>query len=76
MMADAQGDDDDDIFVYMGGNQLVPDGVRRARIHKDVKIILRGAFSNRQSLIYVEFHDGIEIIEKEAFYNCPSLRGR
>ena len=27
-------EDDDEIFVYMGGDQEVPDGVRRARIHQ------------------------------------------
>ena len=67
--------DDDDIFVYMGGDQQVPDGVRRARIHRSVKIVPRGAFFNRHQLIYVEFHDDIEIIEKDAFYNCISLKG-
>ena len=45
-MADAQDDfdDDDDIFVYMGGNQQVPDGVRRAKFHKSIKIVPAEAF--------------------------------
>ena len=67
--------DNDDIFVY-DGTQPVPDGVRRARIHKSVKIVRARAFYKREHLIYVEFHDGVEIIEEEAFYNCPSFRGR
>ena len=67
--------DGDEIFVYMGGAQRVPDGVRRARIHQDVKNIPREAFYNRRQLISVEFHDGIEIIEKDAFSGCKSLRG-
>eukprot|EP00986_Skeletonema_menzelii_P010979 scaffold5509_cov152-Skeletonema_menzelii.AAC.2 len=67
--------DDDDIFVYMGGDQRVPNGVRRARIHKSVKIVPRGAFQYRRQLIYVEFHDDIEIIEELAFYDCISLKG-
>ena len=67
-------DDDDEVFVYMGGDQQVPDGVRRARIHKDVKIVHARAFYHRRQLISVEFHDGIEIIEEYAFYCCPSLR--
>ena len=66
--------DDDEVFVYMGGDQQVPDGVRRARIHKSVKIVRARAFQNRQNLISVEFHDGIEIIEEEAFRGCYSLR--
>ena len=74
MMAEApQGDDD--IFVYMGGNQRVPDGVRRARIHKSVKIVRARAFCKRTQLISVEFHDGVEIIEGAAFFNCWRLSG-
>jgi len=53
---------DHDIFVYMGGDQVVPWHVRRARIDKSVKIIPRGAFEFRRRLIDVEFHDGIEKI--------------
>ena len=68
-------EEDDEIFVYMGGDQRVPSGVRRARIHKSVKIILEEAFYRRQHLISVEFHDGIEIIEKDAFSWCKLLRG-
>eukprot|EP00986_Skeletonema_menzelii_P001729 scaffold470_cov77-Skeletonema_menzelii.AAC.1 len=67
--------DDDEVFVYMGGDQQVPMGVRRARIHKSVKIVPRRAFYCRQQLIYVEFHDDIEIIEECAFWGCESLRG-
>ena len=67
--------DGDEIFVYMGGAQRVPDLVRRARIHISVKIIRRGAFLHRTNLISVEFHDGIEIIEEGAFLWCISLRG-
>ena len=73
-MAEARNDDDE-IFVYMGGHQRVPDHVRRARIHKSVKIVRARAFQSRQYLISVEFHDGIEIIEEWAFYFCTSLRG-
>ena len=67
-------EDDDEIFVYMGGDQRVPGGIRRARIHEDVKIILEQAFQDCWRLISVEFHDGIEIIEKYAFLWCTSLR--
>ena len=74
MMAEAQGDDDE-VFVYMGGNQQVPDGVRRAKIHKSVKIVRARAFYQRRQLISVQFHDGVEIIEKGAFSGCSSLRG-
>ena len=73
MMAGDARADDDEIFVYMGGDQEVPDGVVRARIHKSVKIVPAWAFENRRHLISVEFHDDIEIIEEEAFRYC-SLR--
>ncbi len=59
----------------MGGDQEVPDGVVRARIHKSVKIISARAFQNRRYLISVEFHDEIEIIEEGAFAWCTSLTG-
>jgi len=55
---------DGEIFVYMGGDQVVPDDVVRVRIDKSVKIITSQAFEHRRRLIYVEFHDGIEIIRE------------
>ena len=74
MMMEAAPEDVDEIFVYMGGDQRVPNGVRRARIHKSVKIVRANAFENRQQLVSVEFHDGVEIIETNAFRCCYSLR--
>ena len=71
MVVEAQ-EDDDEIFVYMGGDQEVPDGIRRARIHRSAKIVRVRAFSNCWQLISVEFHDGIEIIEEWAFMGCRS----
>jgi hypothetical protein len=71
MMAEER---DDEIFLYMGGAQEVPEDVRRVRIDKSVKIIPWRAFQFRSSMMYVEFHDGIEIIGGWAFYDCISLR--
>mmetsp|Transcript_19906 Transcript_19906/g.28372 ORF Transcript_19906/g.28372 Transcript_19906/m.28372 type:complete len:327 (+) Transcript_19906:50-1030(+) len=65
----------EDVFVYMGGDQFVPDGVIHAVIHPSVKIIRRRAFYDRRHLVSVEMHDGVEIIERQAFCNCESLRG-
>ena len=70
----AEARDDDEIFVYMGGDQVVPDDVRRVKIDRSVKIIPTRAFQGRRHLIDVEFHDGIERIEKYAFFCCGSLR--
>jgi len=66
---------DDDIFVYTGGDQVVPNDVVRVKIDKSVKIIPKKAFEHRDSLIDVEFHDGIEEIGKWAFGRCILLRG-
>ena len=73
--ADDGGNEDDDVFVYMGGNQFVPRDVTHVRIHKSVKIICKEAFSHCRNLESVEMHDGVEIIEEEAFYWCTSLKG-
>ena len=73
-MAEAAAQDDDDIFVYMGGDQQVPLGVRRARIHISVKIVRARAFQGRHQLISVDFHDGVEMIEEQAFDGCGLLR--
>ncbi len=75
MMAAAEArNDDDEVFVYMGGDQQVPWDVRRVRIHKSIKIIPRRAFQYRSRLVYVEFHDDIEIIEMFAFCGCTLLK--
>ena len=67
--------DGNNIFVYMGGDQEVPDGVTHAIIDPSVKIVPRMAFYNRRQLVTVIFHDGVEIIGEEAFCYCVSLRG-
>jgi hypothetical protein len=75
-MADHADDDgDNNVFVYMGGNQEVPEDVTHVRIHKSVTIIARWAFSNCMHLVSIEIHDGVEIIGNGAFYWCSSLRG-
>jgi hypothetical protein len=74
-LAAVEAQEEDEIFVYMGGDQHVPVRVRRARIHKSVKIVRARAFQNRINLVSVEFHDGIEIIEEDAFNECISLSG-
>jgi hypothetical protein len=76
MMAEhAAGGRDDDIFVYTGGEQVVPRDVTRVIVDKSVKIIRREAFYERDRLVSIEMHDGIEIVEEWAFCGCTSLRG-
>ena len=64
-MADNNGGDNNNLFMYMGGNQRVPRDVRYVRVHQSVCT----------NLISIEMHDGVEIIEGGAFQTCPSLRG-
>ena len=40
-VVEALEEEEDEIFVYMGGDQVVPQRVRRARIHNSVKIVRR-----------------------------------
>eukprot|EP00984_Skeletonema_dohrnii_P023033 scaffold12159_cov86-Skeletonema_dohrnii-CCMP3373.AAC.3 len=63
-----------DNFVYMGGQQVVPEDVRHIIIDRSVNIILR-AFRYRTHLLSVEMHDDVEKIEECAFVNCHSLTG-
>ena len=65
----------DNIFVYLGGEQVVPDGVTHVRIRRSVKIIPRRAFEGRRNLVSVETHNEIEKVEGYAFSGCRSLRG-
>mmetsp|Transcript_19122 Transcript_19122/g.28871 ORF Transcript_19122/g.28871 Transcript_19122/m.28871 type:complete len:187 (+) Transcript_19122:116-676(+) len=64
----------DNIFVYLGGEQVVPQDVRRIIIDRSVKIIPDRAFAGRERLISVEMHEGIEIVGSWAFSRCHSLR--
>src|SRR5210317_752746 len=76
-MADHADDDagnNNDVFVYIGGDQEVPEDVTHVRIHKSVKIIPFRAFHNCcRNLVSIEMHDGVEIIEEDAFWECTSL---
>ncbi len=73
-MADHADDgDNNDVFVFMGGDQRVPQHVRYVRVHKSVKIIRLKAFGWCKNLVSIEIHDGVEIIVEYAFYCCTSL---
>jgi hypothetical protein len=61
-------------FVYMGGNQVVPRDVTHVIVHRSVDTIRRRAFRNCTKLVSIEVHDGVKLIEEEAFYFCRSLR--
>jgi hypothetical protein len=84
VMADNQlllGNDDDDaggeddVFVYTGGDQEVPDDVRRLRIAENVDTIPERTFHNCDQLIEVRGHNKIRTIKKYAFdRKCYRLR--
>jgi hypothetical protein len=59
-------DDDGADFVYTG-QEDVPDGVIRVRVHPSVRVIRARAFLEQTTLIGVDLHDGIKVIEEEAF---------
>ena len=40
----------DEVFVYMGGDMVVPDDVVRAQVHPSVAIIPGRAFQSRRKL--------------------------
>jgi hypothetical protein len=67
-------DDGDNIFVYLGGEQVVPEDVTRVIIDRSVKIIPRRAFFRRYKLVSAEMHDGVEKIDEGAFRGCHYLR--
>ena len=73
-MDHAEDGDDDDVFVYMGGDQVVPVDVTHVRVYKSVKKLTRYAFSKCRNLVSIEMHDGVEIIQEGAFEHCTSLR--
>ena len=66
--------DGDDFFVYTGGDQEVPDDMKRVLIAENVDTIPAWTFGDSTQLIEVEGHNRLKKIEEYAFYNCPSLR--
>ncbi len=76
------GNNDDDIFVYVGGNAAqIPSDVRRARIDDSIDIISRDSYAwavflflNGEQLIEVVGHDKLKKIEEYAFDKSRSLR--
>ncbi len=80
-MADNQlllgGNNDDgggDIFVYVGGDQLVPRNVKRAKIDETVDTIPHGTFADCEQLIEVEGHNKLKKIMAGQFFQCRRMR--
>ena len=65
-------------FVYRGGKQQVPLNVTHAIVDENVTFIRRDAFrghlsSHRRRLVWIVMHEGVKIIEEDAFSSCTSL---
>ena len=73
MMVD-NGNNNDNVFIYMGGDQEVPLDVTHAIVDRSVDTIRREAFSECRHLVWIKMHDGVGTIGKEAFSGCISLR--
>jgi hypothetical protein len=70
-------DDNGAYFVYHGQeneNEDVPQDVIHIQVHPSVMMIRQKAFFQQSLLMSVELHDGIKVINKEAFEYCRSLR--
>eukprot|EP00985_Skeletonema_marinoi_P004578 scaffold1985_cov82-Skeletonema_marinoi.AAC.2 len=66
-------DGGDNVFVYMGGEQVVPGDVTHVIIDRSVNIIPERAFYHRK-LVSVKMHEGIEKVGERAFYCCWRLK--
>ena len=62
------------VFVYTGGNQVVPIDVVRVKIDPSVKVIRKSAFVCCTKLKEVEFTEGLEEIGDRGFFFCSSLQ--
>ena len=63
-----------DVFIYMGGDEEVPRDVTHAIVDPSVDTIRRRAFWNCTRLVSIAMHDDVKIIELEAFQSCVSLK--
>ena len=64
----------DEVFVYMGGDMVVPRDVVRAQVHPSVAVIPEIAFQGRQYLEVIDLCEGLTEIGNDAFIECYSLR--
>ena len=62
----------DEVFVYMGGNMFVPQEVVRARVHSSVTVL--SSFRDCDELEEVELNLGLQEIGGCAFWGCHKLK--
>jgi len=68
-MSDNETNMNNETFVYMGGDMVVPQDVVRVRVHPSVTVIPEKAFYQRSRLREVELCDGLLEIGNYAFSN-------
>ena len=68
------GNNNNVFFVYMGGDQEVPEDVTHAIFDRSVDTIRAKAFHFCTHLLSIVMHDGVKLIEEDAFSYCESLR--
>ena len=55
-------------------DEVIPSRVTHVLISEALNFVRARAFYEHPNIQEVICHDGVEKIEREAFYNCPSLR--
>ena len=71
-MTEEEGDIAVSLFLYGGGR--APHDIVNARVDKSINALTDGAFCDCKALEYLELHDAVMTIEREAFHGCCSLR--
>ena len=71
---DGNGEDEDDVFIYNGVDEVPEDVTHVSRVDQTVTIIPQSAFLERHLLVRVELPEGLIKIENRAFYDCKSLK--
>ena len=62
-------------YIYRGAEgERIPLEATHIFVHKDVSFVRARAFRNHRNIIEVICHVNVEMIEEEAFRNCPRLR--
>jgi hypothetical protein len=74
MMAEQANDQEIIYHIYMGGQDVVPRNATHVRVDESVKVIPFRAFHEHPNLVEFECHDGVDTIEGDAFFECPSLK--
>ena len=73
-MAD-RGDNNFIRYVYRGEeDEIIPREATHITVAKSVTIVRANAFRGHPNIVEIICHDGVEKIEREAFYHCPVLQ--